>query len=157
MRPYGPFVLRLTLGAVFAAHGAQNLFGIWGGGGPSGTAAFLAAQGLTPAYPLALLVGLVEAVGGLLLIAGAYTLISASALLVDMAVAVWKVHLPYGFFLNWTGTPGVGHGVEFNLVLIGGLVCLMLSGPGALSIDHRKARSAEAEAAGRARLRGGQV
>jgi uncharacterized membrane protein YphA (DoxX/SURF4 family) len=74
-----------------------------------------------------------------------------------MTVAIWKVHLVNGFFLNWGMTPGVGHGVEFNLVLIGALLCLMLSGPGGLSIDWRRARSAESQAAGRARLRAGNV
>jgi uncharacterized membrane protein YphA (DoxX/SURF4 family) len=74
-----------------------------------------------------------------------------------MGVAVWKVHAVNGFFLNWANTPGQGHGIEFNLVLIGALAALMLSGPGAFSIDGRRARSAEAEAAGRARLRAGKV
>ena len=60
-------VLRLAVGAVFVAHGAQKLFGLWGGGGLTGTAAFFAQLGLTPAYPLAILVGLVELGGGLLL------------------------------------------------------------------------------------------
>jgi putative oxidoreductase len=72
-----------------------------------------------------------------------------------MVVAVWKVHAPNGFFLNWTNAPGQGHGYEFHLVLLGALVALILSGPGALSVDARRLRSAESLAAGRARLRQG--
>jgi len=157
MQPYGPAVLRLAIGAVFVAHGAQKLFGVWGGGGIAGTAGFFGQPGLTPAYPLAVLIGLVEFVGGLMLIAGALTLFAALALAVNMAVAVWKVHLANGFFLNWSMVPGQGHGYEFNVALIGALVSLMLTGPGALSVDGRRARSAEAEAYGRARLRAGKV
>jgi putative oxidoreductase len=157
MQPYGPAVLRLAVGSVFAAHGAQKLFGVWGGGGIGGTAAFLTQLGLTPAYPLALLVGLVEFAGGIMLILGALTLVAALALTINMAVAVWKVHLANGFFLNWNMVAGQGHGYEFNLALVGALVALMLTGPGALSLDGRRARSAEARAYGRARLRGGNV
>jgi len=65
---FGPAVLRLAVGAIFIAHGAQKLFGLWGGGGPNGTAAFFAQLGLTPAFPLAIFVGLVELFGGLLLL-----------------------------------------------------------------------------------------
>jgi putative oxidoreductase len=149
----GPTVLRLAVGVVFAAHGAQKLFGLWDGGGLNGTAAFFAQLGLTPAYPLAVLVGLVELGGGLLLIAGAFTLVTAAALTVTMLVAVWTVHLSSGFFLNWTIAPGQGHGYEFNFALVGALVSLMLTGPGAFSIDRRRARAAEAQAFGRARMR----
>ena len=155
MQGFGPTVLRLAVGAIFAAHGAQKLFGIWGGGGPSGTAAFFNQLGLTPAYPLAIFVGLVELVGGLLLIAGAFTLGVSAVLVLNMLVAVWKVHLPNGFFLNWSSAPGLGHGYEFNLVLIGALVALMLTGAGSLSVDERRHRSSESLAAGRARLRSG--
>jgi putative oxidoreductase len=157
MLPFGPLILRLALGAMFAAHGAQKLFGVWGGSGPSGTAAFFAELGLTPAYPLALFVGIVELAGGLMLASGAFTLIAAVVLAVDMIVAVWEVHLSSGFFLNWMNAPGIGHGYEFHLVVVAGLVCLMLTGPGAFSIDGRRARWAETEAAGRARLRAGKV
>ena len=157
MQRYGPAVLRLVVGAVFVAHGAQKLFGLWGGGGPGGTAAFLSQLGLTPAYPLALLVGLVEFGGGLLLISGAFTDFAAVLLAIEMAVAAWKVHLANGFFMNWALTPGHGHGYEFTLTLIGVLVSLSLTGPGAFSIDGRRARSAEYEAYGRARLRAGKV
>ena len=155
MALFGPTVLRLAIGVVFAAHGAQKLFGVWGGGGLTGTAAFFAQVGLSPAYPLALVVGLVELGGGLLLIGGAFTLITAAALTVNMLVAVWTVHFSSGFFLNWTIAPGQGHGYEFNLALIGALVSLMLTGPGAMSIDRHRARAAETQAFGRARMRAG--
>jgi putative oxidoreductase len=149
MQPYGPAVLRLVIGAIFVAHGAQKLFGVWGGAGIEGTTAFFAQVGLSPAMPLAVAVGVVEFVGGLMLILGAFTLFASLALTIAMAAAIWKVHLANGFFL-----PG---GYEFNLALIGALVSLMLTGPGALSIDGQRARSAEAAAAGRARLRAGKV
>ena len=154
---YGPAVLRLALAAVFIAHGGQKLFGLWGGAGLQGTAAAFAQLGLAPAFPLAAGVGVLEFAGGLLLLLGAYTLPVSIALAVDMAVAIWKVHLINGFFLNWTITPGQGHGYEFNITLIAALICLMLAGPGAFSIDRRRASHAAALAAGRARLRAGKV
>jgi putative oxidoreductase len=134
---------------VFVAHGAQKLFGVWGGGGLAGTAEFFTQFGLTPAYPLAMLVAVVEFAGGLLLICGALTLFAALALAINMAVAIWKVHAVHGFFLP--------AGFEYNLALIGALVALMLTGPGAFSVDGWRARSAEAEAYGRARIRSGSV
>jgi putative oxidoreductase len=149
MQPYGPAVLRWVIGAIFVAHGAQKLFGIWGGSGIDGTTAYFTQLGLSPAMPLAILVGVVEFAGGLMLVSGALTLYASLALLLNMIVAVFKVHLAGGFFLP--------AGYEFNLALIGALVSLMLTGPGALSIDGQRARSAEAEAAGRARLRAGKV
>ena len=157
MQGFGPMVLRLAVGTVFVAHGAQKLFGIWGGGGPSGTAAFFNQLGLAPAYPLAILVGLVELTGGALLIAGAFTMIASAVLTAVMLVAVWKVHLPWGFFLNWTNDPGQGHGYEFNLVLIAALTALMLTGGGSISVDAQRLRTSESLAAGRARLRSGGV
>ena len=126
---------------------------VWGGDGPTGTAAFFNELGLTPAYLLALFVGVVELAGGLLLIAGLFTLPITAVLTLTMAVAIWKVHFANGFFLNWKNAPGVGHGFEYNLVLIAGLVALMFTGPGAFSLDSRRLQSAETEAAGRARLR----
>lgn len=156
MQPFGPAVLRLGAGVIFVAHGAQKLFGVWGGGGPSGTADLFAQHGLAPAYPLALAVGVLEFAGGLMLIAGALTLLVALALSAIVA-GVTTVHLPHGLFLNWTNTPGQWHGYEFSFLLIGALVSLMLTGPGAFSVDGRRARSEEAAAAGRARLRAGHV
>ena len=157
MELYGPAVLRLAAGAVFMAHGAQKLFGIWGGGGPAGTAAFFEQLGFSPAYPLALIVGVVELIGGLMLVIGAFTLAASLVLIVNMAAAAWTAHLASGFFINWALTPGRGHGYEFHLLMIGALAALMFTGAGAFSIDRRRARAAEYEAAGRARLRAGKV
>ena len=153
MRPYGPTALRLCVGAVFAAHGAQKLFGIWGGPGLDGTTTFFARLGLTPAYPLAAIAALTEFAGGLLLIIGWLVRWVAIALVVDMAVAIYKVHYPNGFFLNWSLTPGHGHGMEYNIVLIGALACLALTGAGALSLDEWRDQSAEAASRARARAR----
>ena len=153
MEHYGPTVLRVMVGITFIAHGVQKLFGIWGGAGLAGTGAYFDSIGLSPGFPLAVAVGLTEFGGGLLLVAGTLTPYAAGALVLAMLGAIWKVHLANGYFLNWAITPGQGHGVEYNLVLIAALVCLAFTGPGAFSIDHSRARSAEADALGRARLR----
>ena len=153
MERYGLTMLRLMVGVTFIAHGAQHLFGVWGGAGLTGTAASFDSIGLSPGYPLAVAVGVIEFGGGLLLMAGALTAYVAVPLIFVMLGAMWKVHLANGFFINWAMTPGVGHGVEYNLMLIAALLCLTLTGPGALSIDHRRERWAESHAAGRARLR----
>jgi putative oxidoreductase len=153
MSHYGPLVLRLALSAVFIAHGARKLFGVFGGPGLAGTAALFESQGLAAPLPLAILAGVVELCGGALLIPGVWTRLAAALLIADVGVGLWKVQLTYGFFLNWTLEPGVGHGIEFSLILVAALTCLILTGPGALSVDGRRARSAEAQAAGRARIR----
>ena len=75
------------------------------------------------------------------IILGVWTRLFASLLAVDMGIAIWKIHLPHGFFLNLSLEPGVGHGYEFAMVLLGGLICLLLNGPGAVSIDGYRART----------------
>jgi putative oxidoreductase len=149
MRAYGPATLRLCVGAVFLAHGAQKLFGAWGGSGLTGTTAFFTSLGLPSPYPLAILVAVVEFAGGALLMLGGLTRWVALALAIDMGVAIWKVHYVNGFFLSSRR----GQGVEFTLVLLGALVCLMLTGPGVFSWDEWRHSSAEAMRAGRARAR----
>ena len=151
MLSYGPTVLRASVGAVFIAHGAQKLFGIWGGPGLTGTTGMLTALGLPYPYPLAVLLATVEFGGGLLLALGALTRWAALALAADMAVAIWKVHAANGFFLS--DHAARGGGFEYALVLLAALVCLVLIGPGALSIDHSRSQSFEAAARGRARAR----
>jgi putative oxidoreductase len=146
---YGPTVLRVTLALVFIAHGAQKLFGIWGGAGLPGTAAYVAQLGLEPSYWIAVLVGGIEFGGGLMLLAGVYTFGAAALLVLQLAAAIWFVHRHDGFFAPF--------GYELHLTRISALVCLMLTGAGAFSLDGRRASHAAAAAAGRARIRAGRV
>jgi putative oxidoreductase len=90
-------------------------------------------------------VGLVEAVGGAALIAGFFTRFAALANFVVQLVAMLVVHVPNGFFLNWTGEAGKGHGFEFNLVNLGALAALLVLGGGAISVDHAMHRKGKLE------------
>ena len=156
MQAWGVTILRLVVGLVFMAHGLPKLIPIWGGS-PARTAELFGAVGLQPALILVLVVGVIELLGGAALFVGVFTRLMALPLVIEMMVAIWKVHLPHGFFLNFAVEPGAGNGYEFSLVLISALLCLVFAGPGALSIDGHRARAAEAAAAGRARLRAGKV
>jgi putative oxidoreductase len=153
MSGWGLTVLRVAVGLVFIAHGAQVLFGVFGGAGLAGTADRYQQLGLSPGYPLAILSGVVQFAGGLMLFLGAWTRWAAIALAVGTAGAAWVAHIAHGFFLNWALTPGAGHGYEFHFVLIGSCACLALSGAGELSIDGLLDRSAESALAGRQRIR----
>jgi putative oxidoreductase len=145
MRPYGPAALRLCVGAIFLMQGAQKLFGLLGGPGIAGTAKLLAGYGLPYTTPLAVTLGVAEFGGGVLLILGSLTTWVSLLLLLDVALTVWKVHYPQGFSFT--------RDAEFHLVLIGALLCLLLGGAGAWSIDERRNQNAEAQARGRARMR----
>ena len=136
----GITILRLVLGVVFLAHGLPKLLPVFGGS-PAETATMFEASGLQPALLLVLIVGVIELFGGAAIILGVWTRFSAILLAINMGVAIWKIHLPHGFFLNLSLEPGVGHGYEFAMVLLGGLVCLLLNGPGAVSIDGYRART----------------
>lgn len=156
MAAIGLAVLRLAVGIVLIVHGLPKVIPIWGGG-PTLSGEMFESVGLVPGLPLAVGSGVVETLGGLLIVAGAFTLWIGLLLILDTAVVAWKFHVAYGFILNWQAAPGAGHGFEFHLLLISGLLCLVLSGPGAASMDKRRARAAEHEAAGRARIRAGNV
>jgi putative oxidoreductase len=153
MRSFGPAALRVCVGAVFLAHGAQKLFGVLGGQGIDGTAKQLASLGLPYPAVLAVTLGIAEFGGGALLVLGGATMWVSLILLVDMALRVWKVLYPQGFTVTGGLTPGTGHLGELHLVLIGALLCLMIGGPGAWSLDERRSQNAEAQARGRARIR----
>ena len=153
MRPYGPAALRLCVGAVFLIHGAQKLFGLVGGTGIAGTAKMLEAFGLPYSTPLAVALGILEFGGGVLLILGAATLWVSLLLLIDLGLIVWKVHYPHGLLLKGGLVPGYGDLGELHLLLIAALLCLLLGGPGAWSIDERRSQNLEAQARGRARIR----
>jgi len=153
----GLLALRCALAVVFTAHGAHRLFGLWSGagvgpGGLDAAAAAYAAAGIEPGWVLALLGGVTLLAGGVLLAAGFLTRWAAFALLLYTAIVAWYEHLSWGFFLDWTGEAG-GHGVEYSIVLGGALLCVLLLGPGDVSIDGQRASSAEARASARARIR----
>lgn len=124
----GLLVLRVVLGVIFAAHGAQKLFGAFGGPGLRGTAGFHGQLGIKPPYLMAVLAGLAEFAGGILIAVGFLTPLAAVALILTMAVAVFTVHLKNGFF-NMNG------GYEFNLALAGMALTLLITGAGTLSLD----------------------
>lgn len=155
MQGFGLLVLRLVFGLTFVVRGLPKLVPVWGMT-PRETAALFETAGVTPPYPIAVGTGLVELFAGALLLAGAYTFWSSMLLTVTTAVIAWKLYLPHGFFLNWSMTPGTGHGYEHAFVVVGGLVCLMLAGPGLFSFDRRWARAAEARKLSRAVLRTGK-
>ena len=121
-------VLRLVLGVIFIAHGAQKLFGSFGGPGLKGTAGFFEQLDIKPPYLMAVLAGLAEFVGGILVAVGFLAPVAAVALIVTMAVAVLTVHLKNGFFAQ-------NGGYEFNLALAGIALTVLLAGAGALSLD----------------------
>jgi putative oxidoreductase len=153
MAGWGLTVLRIAVGSVFLAHGAQKLFGVFGGAGLSTAAGYFNYLGLTPAYPLAVLWSVIEFGCGVLLVLGAWARWAAIPLAVGMVVAVWKVHFVHGFFINWSMASGAGHGYEMNLVLIAACVCLSLGGAGEFSVDQLLHRNAESALAGRHRIR----
>jgi putative oxidoreductase len=124
----GLLVLRVVLGVIFAAHGAQKLFGAFGGPGLKGTAGFHEQLGIKPPFAMAVLAGLAEFVGGILVAVGFLTPLAAVALIVTMAVAVFTVHIKNGFF-------SMNGGYEFNLALAAMALTLLLTGAGAYSLD----------------------
>jgi putative oxidoreductase len=127
-------ILRLTLGVVFFAHGAQKMLGWFGGYGFSGTMGFFTHQLGVPA-PLAFLAIVTEFFGGLGLILGLLTRIPALGIAVEMIIAVFMVHLPNGFFMNWYGTQK-GEGFEYHLLAIAVSAVVLLRGAGAYSADR---------------------
>jgi putative oxidoreductase len=136
-------VLRLTLGLVMFPHGAQKMLGWFGGHGFSATTSFLT-QGAGLPAPVALLVILIEFFGSLALILGAFSRAAALGIIAVMVGAVATVHLPNGFFMNWSGAQA-GEGFEYHLLVIGIALAVVLRGSGTFSIDRilsRRARRA---------------
>lgn len=126
-------ILRLVLGVVFFAHGAQKMLGWFGGYGFHGTLGFFEHLGM-PA-PVAFLIICTEFFGGLGLIVGLLTRIPALGIGVEMIGAVLMVHLPNGFFMNWAGNQK-GEGFEYHLLVIAIAAVLLIRGGGAFSADR---------------------
>lgn len=122
--------LRIPVGIIFVAHGAQKLFGAFGGYGLEGTGQFFASVGLNPGTLMALLAGAAEFFGGLALILGLLVRPAAAALAFAMLVAIVAVHIGKGFFLDKGG-------YEYALALFAASVSLLFSGGGRFSLDRR--------------------
>jgi putative oxidoreductase len=125
--------LRVVLGVVFFAHGAQKMLGWFGGYGFHGTVGFFTHMGM-PA-PLAVLIICTEFFGGLGLLAGLLTRIAALGIFGLMIGAIFMVHLQNGFFMNWMGTQK-GEGFEYHLLVLAIAAALLLRGAGAFSLDR---------------------
>ena len=126
--------VRLALGVVFFAHGAQKLLGWFGGYGFTGTMGFFTGVLHIPAI-FAFLAITAEFFGGLGLIFGFLTRIAADGVLSNMIVAIALVPSQFGFFMNWTGTQK-GEGYEYHLVILAVTVLLIIRGAGAVSLDR---------------------
>src|SRR5436309_9564387 len=127
-------ILRLVLGVVFCAHGAQKLVGWFGAPGFSGTMGMFTGYLHIP-VPLAFLSIAAEFFGGLGLILGFLTRIAAFGIAVNMLVAIAMVHGAFGFFMNWSGAQK-GEGFEYHLLVLALTAFLMIRGAGAFSVDR---------------------
>jgi putative oxidoreductase len=123
-------LLRVVLGVGISTHGAQKLFGWFGGGGPKGTAGFMGPM-LRFRAPLAMavLAGLGEFGGGLLVALGFLTPLGCFALVNVMCVAILTVHISKGYFVG-------NGGYEFNLLILAAATAIAMTGPGRFSIDR---------------------
>ncbi|MEK6324961.1 MAG: DoxX family protein [Acidobacteriota bacterium] len=124
----GLLLLRLTVGLTLAAHGTQKLFGWFGGPGLDATGQFFEMIGFQPGRRHALMAGLAETGGGLLLALGLYTPIGATLIFSVMLVAAVTVHIEKGFFAQ-------NGGYEYTLVLGVAALTVAFTGPGSLSLD----------------------
>jgi len=122
-------ILRLFLGFAFMMHGSQKLLGAFGGGGVSGVAGMMGKLGIEPSLLWAWVVSITEFVGGVCLFFGFLTRFWAAGLVIDMAVAVVKVHLVNGFFV---GKNGVELPLTFGVIAL----VILLTGPGSMSMDR---------------------
>lgn len=127
-------VLRVVLGVVFFAHGAQKMTGWFGGDGFRSTMAFFTVQKGIPT-PLAFLAIAAEFFGGLGLIIGLLSRIAAFGILCNMVVAIFAVHARFGFFMNWFGKQR-GEGYEYHLLAIAIALAILVHGAGAHSLDR---------------------
>jgi putative oxidoreductase len=127
-------ILRLALGVVFFAHGAQKALGWFGGYGFAGTMGFFTQQMHIPAA-FAFLAICAEFLGGIGLLIGLLGRVAAFGIACNMLVAVWMVHRHVGFFANWSGLQK-GEGYEYHLLAIAITLAIMIRGSGAFSVDR---------------------
>ncbi len=127
-------ILRLVLGVVFFAHGAQKALGWFGGYGFSGTMGFFT-QVMHIPTPFAFLAICAEFLGGIGLILGLLSRVAAFGIACNMVMGVAMVHRHFGLFANWSGTQK-GEGIEYHLLAIAIALAIMIKGSGAFSVDR---------------------
>ena len=127
-------ILRVVLGLVMFAHGAQKMLGWFGGFGFNGTMGFFTSQMGIPGL-FAFLAIAAEFFGGLGLVVGFLTRIAAFGIAMNMIVAIMLVHSQFGFFMNWNGNQK-GEGFEYHLLALAMALVLMVRGSGAWSVDR---------------------
>ena len=126
-------ITRLAIGIVIFPHGAQKLFGWFGGYGFSGTMGFLTGTAHLPSF-VAVLVILIESIAALFILAGFLTRIAAVGIALQFLGVMFMVHWQNGFFMNWSGAQK-GEGIEFFLLLLALSIILLITGGGKASID----------------------
>ncbi len=126
---YSTLALRIPIGIIFMVHGAQKLFGWFGGYGLEGTGQWMASIGLSPGVLMAFLAGSGEFFGGLFILLGLLTRPAATVLSITMLVAIFSVHFENGLFL-------ANNGYEFGLALLAASVSLIISGAGKVALDN---------------------
>ncbi|TGK34874.1 DoxX family protein [Leptospira gomenensis] len=127
-------ILRVVLGLVIFPHGAQKLFGWFGGYGFKGTMGFFTGTMKLPAV-VAFLVIIGESFGSLALILGLFTRFTAVSIAIILLGAALLVHKENGFFMNWYGAQK-GEGYEFHILAIGAALLLTITGAGSYSLDQ---------------------
>lgn len=130
---FGVSLLRVLIGFIFVAHGAQKLFGWFGGYGLEGTGQWMESIGLAPGYLMAMLSGSAEFFGGLGLLLGLLARPAALVLSATLVVAIFTVHISNGLFM-------ANNGYEFALALMAGTLAILLEGAGRVSLDRLIAR-----------------
>jgi len=136
---WSSLIIRVMLAIVMFPHGAQKLFGLFGGYGFSASMSTFTDKMHIPAF-FAFLAIMAEGLGSMGLIIGFLTRVAAFGILCNMIVAIWMVHWPNGFFMNWFGTQK-GEGFEYHLLAIAICLALLISGGGKWSVDRAIAAS----------------
>ncbi|WP_019638742.1 DoxX family protein [Paenibacillus fonticola] len=128
MLDLGLLLIRLIVGILFIGHGAQKLFGMFGGYGPKGTGGWMESIGIKPGVLMAVLAGLMEFVGGLLFTFGFLMPLAAALIALAMLGAIVKVHFKNGLWVT-------ANGYEYPLVLLVVAIAMALTGAGDFSLD----------------------
>jgi putative oxidoreductase len=124
----GLLIIRLVIGVLFIGHGAQKLFGWFGGYGLKGTGGWFESIGMKPGVAMALLAGLAELLGGILFTIGLLTPLAGIIIAGTMVIAIVKVHGPNGLWAT-------SNGYEYNLILLAVAIGVALVGPGQYALD----------------------